>query len=808
MVLRLFRHCGPIIHLMVVALPVFGQTDAAKKEEVDLKKEPWKEPLPEGLYVKPYLQNVTQESIVILWETKTPVIGSVEYGLDPAFGKTTATASESAPAALHEILLEGLSPGSLYHYRVRYGHITLEASTFKTAPPDGTRRCRIIAYGDARSDPKTHRRNAELMLKNDPDLILHTGDIVAAGSTYDLWQPQHFWPTQIIGGQVVIFPALGNHEQNAANHFNYMALPGNEVYYSFDYAGVHMIALDSNAGWTPYGKGSPQYEWLVQDLQAPRSTGWTIVTFHHPLFRCHPTRGIESQRWDWHPLFEKHNVDLVLSGHDHYYFRAHPIGKVGLKPSRGVLYLTTGGGGAPLYPVRERSYGAFAKSVHHIVLLDVREDRIEGKAIESDGSLLDIFTVTRAPAPSSEYFSYEVFEIERDLRAKIAELKPNTIQKAGERVAVDATLSVPTSFNIRLEGEMVWEKSDKWKFSAARTPFVLNPGATLSIPVKAEAAFPDLYPLPKLSINFTKLIGRKEGFRNDRVAFQPIRLKPLLPVSIPRIYTNVQVNGKMDDPAWVVAARLSDFVTWQGDARPAQKFSALLAHDGRFLYALAQAEADPKLTGSALFTASARFQGGLDSEELPDELRQAFKSHGISLSPRLSITVRKKGQAWKLSDRIGERGYAIKKEGDQLAVAAEDGAIDRDSQSILDQDEHIALVLSDGTNAYVFALNAQGIQYDANKSDKTWNLDWLSSVMATENGWAAELAIPIAAFGHSLSEKEWRLGLSRGDKLKAEIAALCPTLTMTSQENRLPEYSFTPTDASSLSPVTFEGIKP
>ncbi|MBI4585261.1 MAG: metallophosphoesterase [Planctomycetes bacterium] len=789
-------------------MPAFCQTDAVKKEEVDLKKEPWKEPLAEGLYVKPYLQNVTQRSIAVLWETKTPVIGHVDYGLDPAFGNPSATASESAPATLHEILLDGLSPGTRYRYRVRYGHVTLEASTFKTAPPDGVRSCRIIAYGDARSDPKIHRQNAELMLKHDPDLILHTGDLVAAGSTYDLWQPQHFWPTQIIGDQVVIFPALGNHEQNAANHFNYMALPGNEVFFSFDYANVHIIALDSNAGWTPHGKGSPQYEWLSQDLEAKRSADWTIVYFHHPLFRCHPTRGIESQRWDWHPLFEKHGVDLVLSGHDHYYFRAYPIGKVGLKPSRGVLYLTTGGGGAPLYPVRERSYGAVAKSVHHIVVLDVRSDRIEGKAIESDGSLLDTFTVTRAPAPISEYVSYEIFEIERELRAKIAELKPITIQKAGERVAVDATLSIPTSFNIRIEGEIAWEKSDKWKFSAAKTPFVLNPGATLSIPVKAEAAFPDLYPLPRLSINFNKLINRKEGFRNDRLAFQPIRLKPLLPIAIPRIYTGVQVNGKMDDPAWVVAARLGDFVAWQGDARPVQKFFAMLAHDGRFLYALAQAEADPKLTGSVLFTASARFQGLLDSEEVPDELHQAFKTSGISLSTQLAVSVRKKGQAWKLSDRISARGYAIKKEGDQLSVAAEDGAFDRDNQNVIGQDEHIALVLSDGTNAYVFALNAQGTQYDAKEADKAWNLDWLSSAIATENGWAAELAIPIAAFGKSLAEKEWRLGLSRGDKLKAEIAALCPTLTMTSQENRLPEYSYTPTDAGSLSPVTFEGVKP
>jgi len=94
----------------------------------------------------------------------------------------------------------------------------------------------------------------------------------------------------------------------------------------------------------------------------------------------------------------------------------------------------------------------------------------------------------------------------------------------------------------------VWDESDKWKFTAQETPFVVNPGATLKIPIKAEATYPNIYPVPKITVHFRKLIGTKEGFRNDKLTFDAIKMKPLLPVTVPRIYSLVVVNGKLNDP--------------------------------------------------------------------------------------------------------------------------------------------------------------------------------------------------------------------------------------------------------------------
>ena len=214
------------------------------------------------------------------------------------------------------------------------------------------------------------------------------------------------------------------------------------MYYSFDYANVHIICLDSNKGSTPYQEGTLQYKWLIEDLKANQGAEGVFVYFHHPIFRGHPTRGIEAQRYTWHPIFGKYGVDLIFAGHDHYYFRSYLIGKVALERKQGVRYLISGGGGARLYPVRDRIYGTVSESIHHITVLDILGSRIEERTINSDGDEVDDFTLTYTLTPGYECIAYEIFEIERDLRKQLADMKPIVIEKAERPVAINTTLAI------------------------------------------------------------------------------------------------------------------------------------------------------------------------------------------------------------------------------------------------------------------------------------------------------------------------------------------------------------------------------
>lgn len=86
-----------------------------------------------------------------------------------------------------------------------------------------------------------------------------------------------------------------------------------------------------------------------------------MVFFHHCAFsttNAHASEG--GVRDAWVPLFDKHQVDLVVNGHNHVYERTDalrggrvarrvPIGESVSAVRDGVVYVTAGGAGKGLY---------------------------------------------------------------------------------------------------------------------------------------------------------------------------------------------------------------------------------------------------------------------------------------------------------------------------------------------------------------------------------------------------------------------------------------------------------------------------
>jgi hypothetical protein len=59
--------------------------------------------------------NITDTSVLIVWNTNEPAGTVVEYGLTPAYG---ATGTASGYVTVHSLPIAGLSPGTTYHFRV------------------------------------------------------------------------------------------------------------------------------------------------------------------------------------------------------------------------------------------------------------------------------------------------------------------------------------------------------------------------------------------------------------------------------------------------------------------------------------------------------------------------------------------------------------------------------------------------------------------------------------------------------------------------------------------------------------------
>jgi predicted phosphodiesterase len=196
----------------------------------------------------------------------------------------------------------------------------------------------IIVYGDSRTGHDVHQGLVMGMATIEPAAVFHTGDLVKDGRVSANWIIFNRIVSKLPSG-TPIYPALGNHEEEAQLYFDNFELPGNERWYSVDdIAGLNFVVLDTESN---LASGSTQYQWLESELSSSASaTDYTIVTFHYPLYSTSrhgsDEKGVAD---DLVPLFEQYGVDAVFAGHAHNYERF---------TINGVRYIVTGGGGAPL----------------------------------------------------------------------------------------------------------------------------------------------------------------------------------------------------------------------------------------------------------------------------------------------------------------------------------------------------------------------------------------------------------------------------------------------------------------------------
>jgi hypothetical protein len=142
----------------------------------------------------------------------------------------------------------------------------------------------------------------------------------------------------------------GNHDYMTAGAQPYFAAlgsvagPARQGYYSLDYRGWHLIALNSHI---PMRANSPQTVWLKADLA--RTTARCLLAFVH-LPRFSSGEGGDNDSTDvlWKTLAAG-GVSIVIAGHDHLYERFAPLsGDGSLDESDGVRSFTVGTGGASL----------------------------------------------------------------------------------------------------------------------------------------------------------------------------------------------------------------------------------------------------------------------------------------------------------------------------------------------------------------------------------------------------------------------------------------------------------------------------
>ncbi len=332
------------------------------------------------------MQGVTASSAVICWVSAAPGADVVEYGKTRELRRKK---SDTRVGRRHAVALTGLDPGSTYHYHVEGVGGMSASGSFRTALMSDDSRFSFAVVGDSGSGGKGQLAVAGLLERLKPDLILHTGDVVYPAGEERHYDRRFFAPYRNLIKTVPVFPVLGNHDVRKGHGAAFLEnfhppLDGprsTKRYYSFDWGGAHFVALDSELYYGDEGSSHEEQKVFLEEDLAATHKCWKIVFLHRSPY-CSSRHGSDEKvREDLEPVFVRHGVDLVFSGHDHVYERTMPI--------RGVTYVVSGGGGRRLYRAGKGKWTVSSKSAHHVVLVRVDGGHLSLEAIEPGGTVVD-----------------------------------------------------------------------------------------------------------------------------------------------------------------------------------------------------------------------------------------------------------------------------------------------------------------------------------------------------------------------------------------------------------------------------------
>jgi len=423
--------------------------------------------LPQNNFVTrgPYLQMGTENSMQIKWRTENLADSQVKFGITPFYQNSQIT--DTTQTFNHTITLNGLSPNTTYYYSIGTSTQIFESSPinyFITAPPIGSiKKSRFWITGDCGTGvaTQTNIKNQFLTYVGNQyiDGWLLLGDNAYSFGLDTEYQTKFFAPYQNdrLMKQTVIWPSPGNHDyanltarqnDHIIPYYDIFNVPtkaevggvasGKEYYYSYNYANIHFVSLDSYGqefGLRLYDTlQNAQVNWLKQDLAA-NTQKWTILYWHHPPFTMGSHNSdIEPEliniRQNLLPIIEKYKVDMILCGHSHIYERSKlmkgyfgfeanfnqiynqstsngkydgstdscPYLKSSDLPNQGIIYVVAGSAGwpagiQPSYPHEALPYSIYLKSGS--LYLEIEDNRLDAKWISETGSVDDKFTILK-----------------------------------------------------------------------------------------------------------------------------------------------------------------------------------------------------------------------------------------------------------------------------------------------------------------------------------------------------------------------------------------------------------------------------
>jgi hypothetical protein len=187
-------------------------------------------------------------------------------------------------------------------------------------------------------------------------------------------------------------PVPGNHDfhtENGAPYYAYFGAAAGEAgkgWYSYDLGGWHIVGLNSNCDAVGCREGSPQVEWLRQDLQN-NAGQCTLMIWHHPLFSAISTEGGYGFVSTFWKVAREFNVDVVVNGDQHSYQRFTPLDGDGSPDPNGVreFIVATGGSGFYEWAMTDPNIEARDNQTHGVIKFNLYPGHYEWEFLPIEG---------------------------------------------------------------------------------------------------------------------------------------------------------------------------------------------------------------------------------------------------------------------------------------------------------------------------------------------------------------------------------------------------------------------------------------
>ncbi|MBI3910466.1 MAG: fibronectin type III domain-containing protein, partial [Armatimonadetes bacterium] len=399
----------------------------------------------------PYLQMGTPTSVVVRWRTDAATDSWVRYGPSP--GSLLTAVADAVSTTEHEVTLTGLTPNTQYYYSVGTATRTLEGNNpdyfFITAPAPGSPKpTRVWVLGDSGTPSinasvvrDAYYNLTDFLEPRHTDLWLMLGDNAYDAGTDGEYQVAVFDMYPEMLRKSCLWPARGNHETDMTAYQSIFTLPTSaeaggtasdtERYYSFDYANIHFICLDSDDPADRSATGT-MATWLQNDLAAT-TQDWIIAYWHAPPYSkgSHDSDtdiDLIEMRENIVPILENGGVDLVLCGHSHSYERSFLLDghygmsgtlipsmikdsgsgredgdgaytkPLGTEPHQGTVYVVAGSSSKAEEGWFNHPAMFTAQATLGSMVLDIEGNRLRARFLSNIGTIEDYFTLVKETA--------------------------------------------------------------------------------------------------------------------------------------------------------------------------------------------------------------------------------------------------------------------------------------------------------------------------------------------------------------------------------------------------------------------------